>query len=160
MIHPTDSGTDNRRRSIGDRLENWLKIITPLGAIAVFAAGIYQYKDTQHEEFRRIYWESRLEVYRELVTATSTVVNTPDSTARERAVQDFWEIYWGHIVLVEDRHVYEAMRSFGASLERAVYPDSLPALRLKSLHVGQACRLSLQETWAPIPASLIRSINE
>jgi len=146
--------------SAGQKLENVLRIATPIGAIFVFLVGLFQYRNTQEDDFRRSFWQNRYDAYKELVNSASGCVNAPDDTARIAAAAEFWTAYWGHITLVEDHHVYKAMREFGMTLDRAIFPDSVGILRHKAYSLGQACRTSLQETWAPVPLEAIRKMDE
>lgn len=142
------------------RLQQFVRFAAPIGALIVFINGVIQYRNSQEDDFRRTYWQTRYDNYKALVASTSAVINAPDSASLAEAERIFWQNYWGEIVMVEDHHVYGAMRDFGQALDRAVYPDSLEALRIKSFHVGQACRRSLEETWAPVSLKQIRSLEK
>lgn len=142
------------------RIQQFVRFAAPIGALVVFINGVIQFKNSQEDDFRRTYWQTRYDIYKALVASTSAVINAPDSTSRAEAERIFWQNYWGEIVMVEDHHVYGAMREFGLAIDRAVYPDSLEALRLKSFHVGQACRRSLEETWSPVPLKQIRLLEQ
>ena len=142
------------------RIQQFVRFAAPIGALVVFINGVVQYRNSQEDDFRRTYWQIRYDNYKNLVASTSAVANAPDSLSHAEAGRVFWQNYWGEIVMVEDHHVYGAMRDFGQALDRAVYPDSLETLRMKSYHVGQACRRSLEETWSPVPIKQIRSLEK
>jgi hypothetical protein len=153
---PHESGGGN----LLGRIQQFVRFAAPIGALVVFINGVVQYKNSQEDDFRRTYWQTRYDNYKDLVASTSAVINASDSVSRAEAERVFWQNYWGEIVMVEDHHVYAAMRDFGEALQRAVYPDSIEALRIKSYHVGQACRRSLEETWAPVPLKQIRLLEK
>lgn len=132
-------------------LEALLRYATPLGAITAFLVGIYHYQDTKREEFKKEFWERRYEVYNHLTDVTASIANTPDSVSFDSLCREFWIIFWGKSILIEDREVYESMRDFGTSIDRAVLPDSVFILREKALHVSNSCRQSLRSTWEPVP---------
>jgi len=141
-------------------LETFLKFATPIGAIIAFLVGIYHYRDEQAEEFKKEYWNKRYDVYEELNVLASAISNTKNLPQFDSLSTAFWILYRGKTVLVEDKHVYDAMKSFGESMKHATLPDSLHTLQTKAVTLGNACRLSLKETWEPIPVSEIRTINE
>lgn len=132
-------------------LEGFLRFATPLGAVIAFLVGIYHYQDMKREEFKKEFWEYRYEVYKHLTDITSSIANTTDTLTHDSLSREFWIVFWGKSILIEDREVYESMRDFGRSLDHAVLPDSLFVLRKSALHVSNACRQSLRSTWEPVP---------
>jgi len=141
-------------------LETFLKFATPIGAIIVFLVGIWHYKDSLSEEFKKEYWKKRYEVYEQLNDLAASIASTDDPSISDSLSREFWIMYRGRIILVEDKHVYEAMKSYGETLDHAKIPDSLHTLQRKAIDLANACRLSLKETWEPVPLNEIRTMNE
>jgi hypothetical protein len=142
------------------QLERILRVITPIGAVAVFLAGIIQYTDTKDDEFRRTVWEARYAIYKDVMASAGAVVHTRDSASRQSAQLDFERTYHGHVHLLEDEHVYTAMRVFDESMTRAIWPDSFEVLQQKCRLIGLACRKSLQETWEPVSMHAVRELEK
>ena len=142
------------------RLESFLKIITPLGAVIAFFIGIYHYRDTKEDEFKRSYWEKRYDVYEHLSQMSSHIANAGSQLELDSFKHQFHVLHSGRLILVQDLHVFNAVESFGKTLNSAVFPDSLNSLHLKARNIGQACRASLKETWEPVPVSELKEMEE
>ncbi len=143
-----------------DRLETVFKIFTPVGAIVAFLVGIYHYRDTRSEDFRKAYWDKRYNVYEELSTISSRIANATDSVDMDSLKRHFWILYSGKSIMVEDLHVMNSLKSFASSLAPTAYPDSLHVLRKKSHIIAHACRISLKETWDPVSVQEIKTLDE
>lgn len=147
------------RHPFFEGLETFLKLVTPIGAVIAFLVGIYHYKDTKTQEFKKEFWLKRYELYQEVNDLTSEIANTTDSIRYDSLSREFWTLYWGKSILLEDKHVFHAMQSFGTSLKKEIEPDSMKALQNKSMLLGHACRLSLKETWEPIPIKELEEMD-
>ena len=147
------------KKTVMDRMETFFKIATPLGAIIAFLVGIYHYRDTRNEEFRKAYWDKRYNVYEEVSHLASRVANAGSQDQLDSVKSDFWILYTGKSMLVEDLHVYDALKSYGRTLNRAVFPDSMPVLQEKAHLISKACRISLKETWEPVPVNEIKAME-
>jgi hypothetical protein len=141
-------------------IEDFFRLATPVGAIIAFLIGVYHYRDAKAEEFKKEFWEKRYAVYEELSELTSRIANQSDTTSIDSLSEAFWTMYWGKVVLVEDKNVYEAIRDFGRTLDHVKLPDSTYMLREKSINVSNACRQSLNNTWQPIPLHVVRTLDK
>ena len=90
---------------------------------------------------------------------SSQLANATDTIQFDSLKNQFWVLYSGTAMLVEDDHVHKAMYLFGETLNRAEYPDSLPPLQTKAHDISHACRKSLKETWEPVPVSEIQTMD-
>ena len=144
------------------KLENSVKLITPLLAVAAFAWGIYEYHDTSQLELqrrqedarrtaetRRIeatrpYLERQLALYTEATRITATIATASDKNEVEKATRRFHELYWGELALVERERVAGAMVAFGKALEAGKQQQELAPLALELAH---ACRDELASSW-------------
>lgn len=151
---------EEKKTNFFDSIEKLLKIATPIGAIIAFVLGIYHYRDSQAEDFKRTYWEKRYNVYEEACLVSSQLANVTSQAQLDSLKSSYWITFTGKSMLVEDLHVYDAMTSFGQSLNRAVYPDSLKILISKAHVISRACRTSLKETWEPVPVSELKSMEQ
>jgi len=143
-----------------DGVEKFLKIATPVGAIIAFVLGIYHYRDSQAEDFKRTYWEKRYSVYEQATLVSSQAANANSQAALDSLKPLYWITFTGKSMLVEDLHVYNAMTSFGESLNRATYPDSMKVLITKAHAISRACRTSLKETWEPVPVTELNAMEK
>ena len=151
---------EEKKTNFFDSLEQFLKIATPIGAIVAFGIGIYHYRDSQAEDFKRTYWEKRYAVYEEACLVSSQLANVSSQAELDSLRSSYWITFTGKSMLVEDLHVYDAMSSFGQSLDHAVYPDSLKILIAKSHDISRACRTSLKETWEPVPLIELKAMEK
>jgi len=151
---------EQKKTSFFDAIEKLLKVATPIGAIIAFGLGIYHYRDSQAEDFKRTYWEKRYNVYEEACLVSSKLANVTSQAQLDSLKSSYWITFTGKSMLVEDLHVYDAMTSFGETLNKALYPDSLKVLISKAHAISRACRTSLKETWEPVPVSELKSMEK
>ncbi len=141
--------------------EELLKVATLVGVVASFLWGVYVWKDKSDKEIvqqrvdaerlsgtRRIeatkpFLERQLKLYTE-ASQVAAVIATSDTAARRKAVDRFWELYWGELALVENTEVEAAMVAFGGGLKNKASTSELQQLSLRLAH---ACRLSLDKSW-------------
>ena len=142
---------EQKKTNFFHSIQHLFKIATPIGAIIAFGLGVYHYRDTQAEDFKRTYWEKRYKVYEEACLVSSQAANASSQAELDSLKSQYWITFTGKSMLVEDLHVYNAMTSFGESLNRALYPDSMKILISKAHAISKTCRTSLKETWEPVP---------
>ncbi len=148
--------------TLTDRLGTWLKIISPLLAIAAFFWGIYTYGDTKRQqlertsieaqriaETRRIeasrpYLDKQLALYIETTQVTAIIATSEDENEVEANKQRFRELYWGELALVERGKVEQAMIAFLSALDANKEQSALARLALNLAH---ACREELAISW-------------
>ena len=142
--------------------DQWLKLVTVLGAIASFFWGVYQWREKASQEFsarteesaravetRRIeatkpFLERQLTLYTEATRIVAQVANQGQSETGRKALDRFWELYWGELALVENPSVEAAMKRMGDKLKGNA---SSHDLQQASLAVAHACRESLDKSW-------------
>ena len=145
-----------------NRLETWLKIVSPLLAIAAFFWGIYTYRDAERQqleqvsieaariaETRRIeatrpFLDKQLSLYTEATRVTAIIATSTISSEVEAATLRFYELYWGELALVERGKVVQAMIKFREALDDNQTQDKLVRL---SLDLAHACREELAISW-------------
>lgn len=132
-------------------VDRTLKAIAIAGAMITFAWGVFQYFDGREREasVRRIeamkpFLDRQLALYTEATQVAAAIAASTDALEREAALQRFWRLYYGELVLVEDRSVEAAMVAFGRTLERS---KEAPELQQLALQLARACRESLAVSW-------------
>jgi hypothetical protein len=144
------------------RFESWLKLLSPLLAVAAFLWGIYTYRDTTRQqsaqaevearrtaETRRIeatrpYLDKQLTLYTEATRVTAIIATSTDSQEVEKALKRFKELYWGELALVERRSVAGAMVAFREALDERKGQELLAPL---ALNLARVCRDELAASW-------------
>lgn len=132
-------------------VDRTLKLVAIVGAMVTFMWGVFQYFDGREREsdIRRIeamkpFLDRQLALYTEATQVTAAIAASSEASEREVALQRFWRLYYGELVLVEDRSVEAAMVAFGRALERS---GETPELRQLALQLARACRESLAVSW-------------
>ena len=130
-----------------DLLE-WLKSLAPIGAVAVFAWGVYQFYRSTELGFRKPYWEKLLSLYVDACSSAATLARTDSPQEWAQARNMFWKMYYGPLCLVEDQRVEEAMVNFGQTLEPLKFESpERQELEGLSLRLAYACRDSIRADW-------------
>jgi len=122
-------------------------LITVLVTLAAFGFGIYQYRaeqdanrvatvvqsakereereiqskkdtDAAQREFMKPLLQNQLSLYLQVSSAAATIVRSTDSAERQKALNDFWRLYEGPLIMVESKDVSSAMVAFGNCLDQ------------------------------------------
>jgi hypothetical protein len=128
-----------------DRFIPYLPLITDLVTIAGFGFGVYQYQAQQEanrvtqeqqstkdrvarelqskqeteaaqREFMKPLLQNQLSLYLQATTAAATIATSTDPIERRKAINDFWRLYEGPLIMVETHEVTGAMVRFGNCL--------------------------------------------
>lgn len=129
-------------------LSDMIPIITALLAIAGFIGGIWQYeaqqraaraaeqkqkesddttakanterdRDIAEREFMKPWINSQREIYLEALNAASTAINSDEPAERKSALNRFWELYQGQMILVETTEVSGMMKKLGNQFQQS-----------------------------------------
>ena len=132
-------------------LESTLKILTVIGTVIAFCWGAYQFlltqrgqAETRRVEATRPFLDRQLTLYTDATKAAATIATSklPEEIAAAR--NKFFLLFWGELVMVEDRHVESAMVEFRNALNAGKEGAELEQL---SLRLARACRNSLAQSW-------------
>ena len=133
----------------------WAAVITGL-------LGILNYAYTRRQEFRKRFWESQLSLYQEALKAAASIAMSTTLDRIDEARNEFWELYWGRLSMIEHRSVERAMINFGGVLAKyegspelfekeAMKPRNCPTeLRSAAYKLAHVMRDSLGKTWQPV----------
>jgi hypothetical protein len=123
-------------------------MITAAVALFGFAWGLVQYgneqnknrsqqkaqfdrdQETAEREFMKPWLDAQRETYREALQAVATIANTDEPKAKKQAVNDFWRLYQGKMILVETQAVLGAMIQYGNCLTSRGQSKPLEASRI------------------------------
>ena len=127
-------------------LISYLPLITVLLTVGGFCFGIYQYRaqqranreanaeqsrrdreareiqskrDTENaqREFMKPLLQNQLSLYLQTSAAAATIARSGDPNERKKAINDFWRLYEGPLIMVESKEVSGAMVRFGQCLD-------------------------------------------
>lgn len=158
---------DRRQASIDQQMTNLINRYSVIGGVVVAIIGavwtLYTWDEVAVRESQKPFLEKQLQYYIEAskVAAKLTILplQSPADAAPEEtwdgARQRFWELYWGELVVFEDKDVRLAMAQFGRQVSevekcRSRAEECLDAqARLKSLslELSRAIRASIQHGW-------------
>jgi hypothetical protein len=140
--------------------KDWPTLAIFLGIIGSVVTFFYHWNsdlDTRIRESRKPFLELQLATYAKITPITAKITRLWSSrndetqkTAYKAAVDEFWDLYWGVLAMVEDENVERAMVMFGRSLtadEKA--PDSECAKNKQDiiLTLDHCARDSIAASW-------------
>jgi hypothetical protein len=96
-------------------------------------------------EARKPFQAERLSLYLRATTAAATIAAGGKGKELEKAINEFWELYWGSLSIVEDEHMEASMVRLGRCI-RSQAACEKPIQQLV-LELDHACRSSLAESW-------------
>lgn len=87
---------------------------------AAEAQALQSKKETQsaQQEFMKPLLQNQLSLYLQATTAAATIAHSTDPTERGKAINDFWRLYDGPLIMVETQEVSGAMVQFGKCLDK------------------------------------------
>ena len=130
------------------KLDLVIKGMSTVLVIATIAVGIHQYNLTTERDYKKTFWEKRLELYLE-VSKTAAILATrePDDETR-KSRQRFLELLHGDLVIVEDDVVLKAMKQFYKRLiDYEGDPTVQEDLQGFARDLANDCRESLKQSW-------------
>lgn len=142
------------------RILSYLPILTIIFAICGLWYNFYQFSESQKnqtlkdekarkDEYRKTFYEKRLNLYIEAVEATSKIANnTPDSSVRKEAEQRFMHLYSGALHIVADESFSKAKIIFYMCLKLGIPDDckSEPMKQYKLQEFSLALANSAQQS--------------
>ena len=154
------------------RLGQWLPILSSLVPIAALLFTVQQFtaqqRDATEQRRRQTAADSvaserafmqpvvarQMDTYFEASAAAATIATARDAAQRQRAVDAFWRLYYGPMVMLESDEVTRRMVAFGGCLRRgAGCADSLPD---RSLELASSLQADLFSSWRLSPAAYAR----
>jgi hypothetical protein len=159
----------------GRSLSGYVPLISVLVTVAGFGFGIYQYRaqqiqnresqerlarqesearerqavtDKEHaqREFMKPLLDKQLSLYFEASATAATIVKTTDEAERKKAINNFWRLYYGPLVMVESQGVSGAMKSFGFCLDGTEQCDEND-LQERALALATSLQKALLNSW-------------
>jgi hypothetical protein len=139
----------------GEKAAAWL-VLLGLAIPAIWV--VYAFFVSGLQTSSQKYYELKLELYKEVTTVTATIATSTNEQEIRDAAFKFDALYWGRLVLVEDRAVETAMVNLRDLMidpgTRELEIEKLSkreinrnSLRSRSLAVALACFNSLQPSW-------------
>jgi hypothetical protein len=129
----------------------WIGAIVTLGGLALgvanYLATVRRDVETRNLEARKQYLTRQLDLYTDATRAAAKIATSkPGSPEYTKALNRFWELYWGELSMVENTAVEGAMKRLGDCLRDKGCPGGdLPRC---SLDLAHACRRSLADSWS------------
>jgi hypothetical protein len=145
------------------RMDLFIKASGPLLVLVGIVVGVHQYKTNleedrktqvvRHENIitqakidaRKPFFEMQLSVYLEVTNVTARIARS----LNKKAIDRFWELYKGPMILVENKAVEKAMVEFGNFLKmKGITEEELKRqLGLRAIEIAKECRKSLKTSW-------------
>jgi len=137
----------------------WTAVFGGITAIGLVGAGIYtliQYFDAKERDrvtlqvqlitaalaAKQGFNTKHLELCTQAAGAAGTIASSKDPNKRRLAEDDFWQLYWGPLGIVEQSGVASAMVAFGECLQGKCTDRSPTSL---ALDIAHACRAEVSQ---------------
>ena len=126
-----------------------------LQAIAIVFAGAWAawtYHQQVRREYEKPYYEKQLGLYLDAARVVANLATLPEGTERQKAVQRFWELYWGELAFVESNSVEGMMRNYCDQIFDVSHCDHLqsPNPRLgDALNFSHLASQEIRQHWRP-----------
>jgi hypothetical protein len=151
------------------RIERWTKTLTLVGAVITMAGAVvgglwsfYTYTETKEKEFYTYFWNKKMELFLRTTNAASEMATSASLESFNKARNEYWEMFYGPLSLVEGPCVKRAMEVFSQCVPKdtLMSSDRLPMHKLKQPSYRLAVRLKeeLASSWQ-IPFSELKLIN-
>ena len=118
---------------------------------------LYVFAQSSFRESRKPFLELQLSLCKEVVGYTSTIASSNSADEKRTAIDKFWQLYHGGLVIVENDELSRAMVNFAQNLKPDVMAEvdqlSFPQLYARpinqaALRVAGACRDLIKSGWA------------
>jgi hypothetical protein len=142
-------------RSKWNRATKYVPLITLLIAVGSFWFGFYQVfseyqraRELSEKEFRRKFYEKQMEVYFKLSETAAKLSTIEDPNQIQPLHQNFMELYYGDLNVVQDKQVEDAAEQFKKSLNEFMSKQgSREKLQEDARNLAKACRNSFRDVW-------------
>lgn len=147
-----------------------VQTITLLLAVAGVIIGVWQYRETNSEQYKKEIWSAQKDLFEKAITAATNIANGESIEAVSTDRRDFWRLYWGNLAMLESQNVSSAMVKFGRKLsdcERSKDPVCFPVpggnsteLQRLALNLAHCARDTLRTTWEPVDIGKLTEVCE
>lgn len=156
-------------------MSSYVPLISVLVTVAGLGFGIYQYraqqiqnresqerlanqereartaqsvkdKDNAQREFMKPLLEKQLALYFEASSAAATIARTTDQLKKKKAIDNFWRLYSGPLVIVESMEVSGAMKRFSRCVDGTEMCDQAE-MNDRALALATAFQKSMLRSW-------------
>jgi hypothetical protein len=140
-------------RPKNEAFELFLKGVGPLLTATGLLIGVWQFNKQQGfndaQEFKRKVWEKRLNAYTDIGNLTAQIAtHTHDTLAMDSLTNQFEQLYWGKMPLIEEAAVEEAMKKFSEELNDFRNKESdAKRLKKRGYELMKTCQESLHHSW-------------
>jgi len=143
------------------------KLIAPVVTVLGLLFGLAQFNREQNNirerellmlsrndaiEFKRRVWERRMNVYMQTARVVGQItVNTGQPKPFKAAVNQFENLYWGTMLLLEDKTTQSEMIRFRVELHD--YQEGISSadrLKTRAAYLGQALQKSAHASWVQL----------
>ena len=143
----------------------YIPLVTVIVTVAGLCFGIYQFSADRREarearedeleldnrirerELFKPLWEKQIELLFRASETVATIATSSDEKRKGQAVEEFWELYQGPLVVVESKGVSGAMVRYGSCLDGSETCDS-EELRKRSRALATQVQEALSQSWA------------
>ncbi|HKQ09491.1 MAG TPA: hypothetical protein VJ464_30500 [Blastocatellia bacterium] len=144
------------------------KVVAPILTVVGLLIGVWQFSKEQGAqlerqykliaendrlEFKRRLWEKQLEVYMKISNVVGKIAAEDLNKADlKKAIDQFYSLYWGDMLYVEDKAVERAMIDFHVEIQDYLKGNSTrDRLKVRADQLITVCRDSSRNQWFTQP---------
>jgi hypothetical protein len=120
-----------------------VKVMGALVAAFTLAFGVLQYLNTQQIEASKPFLQQKLKWCEEATETAAAIAVSVQPGKKDQ----FWQMYWGVMGMVENENVTDAMIAFGKALKSDADQATLSQL---ALGIAHKCRDEMANDWSSI----------
>ncbi len=131
--------------------EKWELIIKAFSVFALIVAGVWafhRYSDTKEKEYYSEFWNKKMELYLETSSWASIMATTSSVADFNEAREEYYQLFYGRLSLVEGNAVKKAMQDFSGNVpkgEVSILP--IEGLDQKAYQLTISLKKELGESW-------------
>jgi hypothetical protein len=132
------------------RVTSVTNLVTWIGAIYAFCWGVFTYADKKEQSNKEPFLKEQLKLCFRASELAATLATESCPKKWDAARQEFWQLYWGSLSIVEDAGVESEMVDFGTLIpSKPASEVTLPmnALRLPSYKLAKKLRALVLASW-------------
>ncbi|MES0492089.1 MAG: hypothetical protein ABUK01_19025 [Leptospirales bacterium] len=138
------------------KLELAVKLLATILTLISIFVGIWLFNHEQSindiNEFKRNMWHTRMNIYMKTSATASRIANsTEKKELLKKYINDFYALYWGDMIIVQDEKVGIAMKNYHLEIQDFLIGHSeVDRLKIRAYELSEAFKTSAKESWEVI----------
>jgi hypothetical protein len=113
--------------------KNWELVLASMVGAVTIGAGVWQFSAQQSQANKKPFLEEQLGLAFDISNTVGTLATETDQESWRKARKNFWRLYWGPLVIVENPAVEKAMYELGKQVPKM--NETVPSLPMSHLQI-------------------------